>query len=84
MFFCLKANLAWNFRLGLFLKVACVSVMGVPVLRAFTVLNSKESQLFSINMLLEDFWSIIEQLGANHDFYIISLSSTIIFNYFIN
>ena len=58
--------------------------MGVPVTRRFAVFNAKESQLFSKNLLLEDFWSIIVYLGANYDFYMISLGSTIIFSYFIN
>ena len=49
--FGLKANLDWNFRLGLFLKVACSSLMGVPMIRVFTVFNAKGSQLFSENLL---------------------------------
>ena len=41
-FFVLKANLDGNFRVGLFLKVTCASLIGVPMIEAFTVFNAKE------------------------------------------
>ena len=59
-FFGLNASLRWNFRVGLFLKVVCASLMGVAMIRAFTVFNAKESQLFSKNLLFYKPLSIID------------------------
>ena len=62
-FFGLKATLDWNFRVGLFLKVVCASLMAVPNMRAFTVFNAKESQLFSENLLFyKPFWVLLTNM----------------------
>ena len=52
VFFGLKANLGWNFRVGPFPKVACVSLMGGPMIRACTVFNAKESVVFRKSAVL--------------------------------
>ena len=62
-FFGLKANLDWNFRVELFWKVACASLIGVPTVWAFNVFNAKESQLFSENLLFyKPFWVLLTNM----------------------
>ena len=71
-----------DFRVGLFLRVACASLMGVPMIQAFTVFRI--SVTFKKYAVLQGFFSIIDELEASHSFYMIPFVSRIIFNYFIN
>ena len=74
------ASLVWSFRVELFLIITCCFLVIMLVISVFSV---KESHLFfRKSAALNNFLSIIGQLGANDGFCMISLASTIFFNHF--